>query len=77
MRFEPSSALTASQKGFADLFYIAGHAQAHLNTGGCLVMEHGWQQALQVREFLKSHNYKNVGSGKDLGNRERFTFGFV
>ncbi len=76
VRFEPSSALTAKQKGFADLFFIAGNAQSHLNAQGCLVMEHGWQQARQVRDFLEAHNYKNVGSGKDLGGRERFTFGF-
>jgi release factor glutamine methyltransferase len=76
VRFEPSSALTAKQEGFADLFYIASHAQQYLNPQGCLLMEHGWQQAPQVQEFLKSENYKNVDSGKDLAGRERFTFGF-
>lgn len=76
VRFEPSSALTAKQEGFADLFYIASHAQQYLNPQGCLLMEHGWQQAQQVQEFLKSENYKNVDSGKDLAGRERFTFGF-
>jgi len=76
VRHEPASALTAKQEGFADLFYIAEHAQQYLNPQGCLVMEHGWQQAPQVRDFLNAHKFKNVGSGKDLGNRERFTFGF-
>ena len=76
VRFEPSSALTAKQEGFADLFYIASHAQQYLNPQGCLLMEHGWQQAQQVQEFLKMENYKNVDSGKDLAGRERFTFGF-
>ncbi|MEH6346051.1 MAG: peptide chain release factor N(5)-glutamine methyltransferase [Bermanella sp.] len=76
VRFEPSSALTAKQQGFADLFFIAGHAQQYLNPQGCLVMEHGWQQAESVRSELLKLGYKNVGSGEDLGKRERFTFGF-
>ena len=76
VRFEPRSALTAKQNGYADLIYIAQHAQQYLNPKGCLLMEHGWQQAERTREFLTAQGYQNVGSGKDLAGRERFTFGF-
>ena len=75
VRFEPSSALVADDNGYGDLFHIAQHALAYLEQGGLLVMEHGWQQAELVRKKLEELGYANVGSGKDLGNRERFTFG--
>ena len=77
VRFEPASALVAKENGFADLFFIANSAQAYLQTGGCLLMEHGWQQAKQVQAHLIKQGYENVGSGLDLAGRERFTFGFT
>ncbi len=76
VRFEPSSALVAAQSGYADLFKISLEAKEYLNAGGCLIMEHGWQQAPQVREHLIGLAYENVGSGFDLAGHERFTFAF-
>jgi release factor glutamine methyltransferase len=76
VRFEPASALVAKENGFADLFHIANHAQAYLHAGGCLLMEHGWQQAKGVQAHLIKQGYEKVASGLDLGGRERFTFGF-
>ncbi|GAA6135628.1 peptide chain release factor N(5)-glutamine methyltransferase [Oceaniserpentilla sp. 4NH20-0058] len=76
VRYEPSSALIAKQQGFADLFHIAQQAPHFLNTGGCLLMEHGWQQAQGVQTELKRLGYNNVGSGQDLAGQWRFTFGF-
>jgi len=76
VRFEPASALIAKESGLADLFYIGQEALKFLSPGGCLLMEHGWQQAESVRAQLTKLGYKNVGSGEDLGKRERFTFGF-
>ncbi len=76
VRFEPSSALVAAQSGYADLFKISLDAKGYLNKGGCLIMEHGWQQAPKVRERLIELGYQNVGSGLDLAGHERFTFGF-
>jgi release factor glutamine methyltransferase len=76
VRFEPASALVAKENGFADLFHIANNAQAYLHAGGCLLMEHGWQQAKEVQAHLIKKGYEKVASGLDLGGRERFTFGF-
>ncbi len=76
VRFEPASALVAKENGFADLFHIANSAQTYLQAGGCLLMEHGWQQAKQVQAYLIQQGYEKVGSGLDLAGRERFTFGF-
>lgn len=75
VRFEPSSALVADESGYSDLFHIAQYALAYLEQNGLLVMEHGWQQAEKMQQKLNRLGYINVGSGLDLGNRERFTFG--
>lgn len=74
VRFEPLSALVAKENGLADLRKIAEDARQYLN--GYLVMEHGWQQAEDVQRILVELGYQQVGSGQDLGNRDRFTFGF-
>ncbi len=76
VRFEPASALVADNLGLADLFHIADQAPRFLSSGGCLLMEHGWQQAEAVCEYLHQAGYKNVGSGKDLAGQTRFSFGF-
>jgi len=76
VQFEPKSALVANNHGFADLFYIAKQSIHYLSVGGCLLMEHGWQQAEGVQQELTRLGYENVGSGKDLAGQWRFTFGF-
>jgi len=73
VRFEPASALVAAEQGLADLRKIAEDARAFLN--GYLVMEHGWQQAQDVQIMLRELGYSQVGTGQDLGNRDRFTYG--
>ncbi|MFY0642512.1 MAG: peptide chain release factor N(5)-glutamine methyltransferase [Bermanella sp.] len=76
VRFEPASALIASQQGLSDLYWIAQQAQQYLTQGGCLLMEHGWQQAEPVSNYLQQQGYDKVGSGRDLAGQWRFSFGF-
>jgi release factor glutamine methyltransferase len=75
VRFEPESALIADQNGYADLFLIAETAKSFLTAGGFLIMEHGWQQSETVQGKFKELGYSAVGSGKDYGGNQRFTFG--
>lgn len=77
VRFEPASALIAQEQGLADLFIIAKGAKEYLAQGGCLLMEHGWQQADAVSEYLRQQGYQQVGSGQDLAGQWRFSFGFM
>lgn len=76
VRFEPLSALVAPNKGYDDLFHIADHAHNYLNPGGCLLMEHGWQQADAVRMYLQTSGYEATGSGQDLAGQWRFSYGW-
>ncbi|MBM7072845.1 peptide chain release factor N(5)-glutamine methyltransferase [Shewanella sp. 202IG2-18] len=77
VRFEPQSALTAAEHGFADLYFIAEHAKNHLNSNGYLLMEHGYQQGIELREKLEELGYNNVGTVRDFGSNERCTLGKI
>ncbi|MEZ9198014.1 peptide chain release factor N(5)-glutamine methyltransferase [Shewanella sp. 10N.286.54.B9] len=75
VRFEPQSALTAPLKGFADLFHIASCARDYLAPGGYLLLEHGYQQAIELREKLIELGYENVATVRDFGSNDRCTIG--
>jgi release factor glutamine methyltransferase len=47
----------------------------HLCEGGWLLLEHGWQQATQVRALLQAAGYKQVQSKMDLAGIERCSGG--
>ncbi|CAM3760853.1 Release factor glutamine methyltransferase [Pseudomonas reidholzensis] len=75
VRFEPSSALVAGADGLDDLRVIIAQAPAHLLAGGWLLLEHGYDQAAQVRELLSQHAFVEVSSRIDLGGHERISLG--
>lgn len=75
VRFEPSSALVAGIDGLDDLRIIISQAPAHLQAGGWLLLEHGYDQAAAVRELLTGHGFEQVESRIDLGGHERISLG--
>lgn len=75
VRFEPMSALVAEARGLGDLKIIIQQAPAHLNNGGWLLLEHGWQQAQAVREMMLAAGFDGVETRQDLGGRDRATMG--
>lgn len=75
LRFEPNMALTDHADGLAALRTIIAGAPAHLASGGWLLLEHGYDQAVQVRALLESHNFADVQSWRDLAGIERVTGG--
>ncbi len=75
VRFEPQSALTASEHGFADLYHIADCARDYLAPGGYLLLEHGFGQALQLRAKMIELGYENVATVRDFGSNDRCTLG--
>lgn len=75
VRFEPHSALTASEHGFADLYHIADCARDYLAPGGYLLLEHGFGQALTLRAKMIELGYENVATVRDFGSNDRCTLG--
>lgn len=75
VRFEPQSALIAGADGLDDIRTIIAQAAAHLQSGGWLLLEHGYDQAEAVRMLLLSHGFEDVQSRLDLGGHERISLG--
>ncbi|MEZ2874703.1 peptide chain release factor N(5)-glutamine methyltransferase [Pseudomonas lundensis] len=75
VRFEPESALVAGADGLDDIREIVAAAPHHLNAGGWLMLEHGYDQAPAVRDLLQGAGFVEVESRKDLGTHERITLG--
>ena len=77
VRFEPESALVAGVDGLDDIRHIILHATLHLQLGGWLLLEHGYEQAVQVRNLLQQAGYGAVFSVCDLGGIERVSGGQI
>lgn len=74
-RHEPGIALIAGLTGLEALDSIVREAPAHLESGGWLVLEHGWKQAAEVRQRLVRQGFVHVRSHADLAGHERVTEG--
>ena len=72
---EPQHALIADEKGLADLRQIITQAPNYLANRGWLLLEHGFDQAQQVRLLLEQSGFQAVTSHRDLANIERVTLG--
>ena len=75
VRFEPRTALVAAHNGIADIEKIVEQSPQYLTANGWLLLEHGWQQAADVRALLQQHGFVGVQSWRDYGDNERVTGG--
>jgi release factor glutamine methyltransferase len=75
VRFEPMSALVAGADGLDDIRQIIDQAPQHLEAGGWLLLEHGYDQAETVRGLLGAAGFTAVDSRRDLGGHERISLG--
>ena len=75
VRFEPVIALTSGNDGLRDIRRIISQAPAHLESGGWLLLEHGYNQAAPVRELLQQSGFVEVFSARDLAGIERVSGG--
>ena len=75
LRHEPRHALVAGPDGLADLHRIVQGAPAHLAPGGWLLLEHGFDQAPEVRELLLRAGFGAVQTRADLAGLPRCTGG--
>ena len=75
LRHEPRQALTSGADGLDDIRTIAQQARAHLLPGGWLLLEHGWDQAQDVRAILQAAGFASVCSRQDLAGQWRCSGG--
>ena len=74
VKFEPKTALVASDNGLADIKIIARDALSFLNSGGFLYIEHGFEQSHAVQTILADLAYSDIQTVKDYNHNERVTW---
>ncbi len=75
LRFEPALALASGLDGLDAIRAIVAGAPTHLQPGGWLLLEHGWEQGAAVRVLLDAADFSQVASVRDLEGRERVSLG--
>jgi release factor glutamine methyltransferase len=75
VEFEPKKAVVAGPTGLEAIERITAAAPLYLSNGGVLALEHGWQQAGDVRALLVRAGFSRVRSHRDLAGHERVTEG--
>lgn len=76
LRHEPLSALASGADGLDDIRVIAAQARLHLQPGGWLLLEHGWDQAQDVARLLAEQGYAGIAHRADLAGHLRCTGGY-
>jgi release factor glutamine methyltransferase len=75
VRFEPAHALTPGPDALSEFRTIVRQASERLTKRGWLILEHGTDQASDVRDILSDHNFTGIETLKDLAGHERVTLG--
>ncbi len=75
LRFEPAAALGSGTDGLDAIRRIVAAAPAHLEPGGWLLLEHGWDQGDAVRALLVAAGFADVATVRDLEDRDRVSLG--
>ncbi|MBY0346174.1 MAG: peptide chain release factor N(5)-glutamine methyltransferase [Neisseriaceae bacterium] len=75
LRFEPQHALSDNANGLSCLQAIAKQAPKHLQKGGFLLLEHGYDQGVACRDLLREAGFDAVQTQADYANLERITWG--
>jgi len=73
LRHEPTQALTPGGDGLDSLRWLAAEAPVHLQPGGWLLLEHGWDQADPVAAMLRDAGFVAVSHRRDLAGHRRCT----
>lgn len=77
LRFEPLSALASGPDGLDDIRRIIIGAPRHLDRGGRLMLEHGYDQADKVASLLMEQGFGEVAQHRDLAGIVRVTAGRI
>jgi release factor glutamine methyltransferase len=75
LRFEPRQALVGGRDGLDAIRRIVSGAPHHLNPGGWLLLEHGYDQAAAVGELLATASFEGLIEEDDLAGHPRVAGG--
>ena len=71
LRFEPREALVAGGDGLECIVAIAAAAREHLQPGGWLLLEHGYDQGDACERLIGQLGYQSVSDHRDLAGNAR------
>ena len=75
LRFEPPAALHCGADGLDAIRRIVGDAPRHLEPGGWLLLEHGYDQAAVLHELLAAAGFADIEQHRDLAGIVRVSGG--
>jgi release factor glutamine methyltransferase len=75
LQHEPLSALVSHDQGLGDIQEIIKNSPHHLKSRGWLLIEHGFEQAQRVTEFLQAAGFEQIQTRFDLAGKPRCTGG--
>ena len=75
LRFEPQSALSSGKAGMDDIELICSHIKSYLPQNGCLIVEHGYNQAKLVADCFSKNGFGQIIQKQDLAGHTRMTAG--
>jgi release factor glutamine methyltransferase len=75
LRHEPKLALASGLDGLDAVRRIVAEAPYHLDSGGNLLIEHGWTQGVAVRALFAAAGFVDADTATDLEGRDRVTSG--
>lgn len=75
VRFEPITALASGPDGLDDIRVIIAGAADHLEPGGWLLLEHGYDQGEAVCQLLREARFEAVEGLQDLQGHHRVSQG--
>lgn len=74
---EPVIALDGGESGLEFYERIVPKAKEHLEIGGVLILEIGYDQAEDVKKLMQEYEYKNIRIIKDLDQNDRVVIGEI
>ena len=75
VKHEPLLALTSGEDGLDAIRHIINNAPNYLHPGGCLLLEHGFDQGEKVRRLLHKQGFVDTNTFKDYGGNDRVSIG--
>ncbi|VAW93903.1 Peptide chain release factor N(5)-glutamine methyltransferase [hydrothermal vent metagenome] len=75
VQHEPQAALSSGRDGLDDIRKLIANAKCFLHAHGWLWLEHGFDQAQNVKDIFTEHNYTNIKQHLDLFGHTRISGG--
>ena len=72
---EPLDALVSGPSGIEAIQYIIENAKNHIKPSGWLFIEHGYNQAIILKDLFEKNGYQHIENAKDIHNINRLTYG--